>query len=262
MTTTQLLTRFRALYKETSSRFFDDDWALELMNDSVDDLETEIGPLNPEFFGTKKGYLGSPSTVGGYVVDQQEYVMSSDFRKVIQVLVKDRGGPPYPHLLQIDYWMKDYYFSPDYLAVDWLTAGGKGEPYWYYIMQKEGESTQTIGFVPIPTRTGSANGVEIVYHSQRTALTTINSESPDLPLDWHALIPWKMAMNAAAIDESVRYGYYQSQYQGRLARLLGEGMRGRGEAQERNETIDMDWLLPIVSAGAAAAILGAMRLLG
>lgn len=243
MTVAQILVRFRKIYMEPSARFFDDSWAVELINDSVDDIETEIAPLNPEFFGTKKGYLGSPSVTGGYVFNEQEYKLPLDFRKMIQVLVKDRGGPPFPHLIEIAYWMKDYYFSPDYLAVDWLTAGGKGEPYFYYVHQPQdgGTNIVKIGFVPIPTRTGSANGLEVVYHANRALITTIDDTQPDLPLDWHGLIPWKMAMNAAAVDESVRFGYYQAGYQGRLARLLGEGLRGRGESQERIEVVDLDW---------------------
>lgn len=247
MTTLQVYSRFKALYKETSSRFYDSVWAIELINDSVDDIETEFGPLNPEFYGTKAGYLGLPSTTGGYKTNEQEYELPTDFRKVIQVLVKDRGGPPFPHLIEINYWMKDYYFSPDYLAVDWLTAGGKGEPYFYYLMRKQTETgvaspNVTIGFVPIPTRDGAANGVEIIYHTGRTDVTVLDANTyPNLPTELHTLIPWKMAMNAAAIDETPRYGYYQAQYQGRLAKLLGEGMRGTGEAQERIETVDLDW---------------------
>lgn len=247
MTTEQIFNRFKALYKETSSRFFDQAWALELINDSVDDIETEFGPLNPEYYGTSFTYLTAPSTNGGYVTDEQEYQLAANVRKIIQVLVKDRGGPPYPHLIEISYWMKDYYFSPDYLAVDWLTAGGKGEPYFYYVMRTQAETgvgsqNLTIGFVPIPTRNGSANGVEIIYHTSRTSVGAIDGSTyPNLPDELHPLIAYKMAMNAAAIDESVRFGYYQSQYQGRLARLLGEGLRGQGEAQERIEIIDLDW---------------------
>lgn len=235
------------------------------MNDTVDDLETEVAPLNPEYYGTKSGFLGAPSTNGGYKFDVQEYAMPADFRKAITVLVKDRGGPPFPHLIEINYWMKDYYFSPDYLAVDWLTAGGKGEPYFYYIQQKQGDAFSTIGFVPIPTRNGSANGLEIIYHATRATIAQIDgsaTNTPDLPLDWHPLIAWKMAMNASAIDESPRFGYYQSQYQGRLARLLGEGVRGRGESQERNEVIDLDWGWMIPLIGEAAWMLMKATLIG
>lgn len=246
MTSEQIYRRFRGLYKEPGSRFFDTTWAIELINDSVDDIETEIGPLNPEYFGTKSGNLGTPSTNGGYVFDQQEYDLPIDYRKAISILVKDRGGPPYPHLIEIQYWMKDHYFSPDYLAVDWLTAGGKGEPYFYYVHQPatglSSSGTSKIGFVPIPTRNGASGGVEIIYHSQRANLTEISpNQIPDIPPDWHGIIAHKMAMNAAALDERPNFGYYQAQYQGRLARLLGEGLRGRGESQERSEVIDLDW---------------------
>ena len=246
MTTEQIFNRFKALYKETSSRFFDQAWALELINDSVDDIETEFAPLNPEYYGTKVGYLGSPSTNGGYKADTQEYELPTDFRKVIRVLVKDRGGPPYPHLIEISYWMKDVYTSPDSLGVDWLTGGGRGEPYFFYLMRKQTETgvasmNTTIGFVSIPTRNGAANSLEIIYHTSRSSAGAIDGSTyPNLPDELHGLIPHKMAMNAAAIDESVRFGYYQSQYQGRLARLLGEGLRGQGEAQESIEVVDGD----------------------
>lgn len=246
MTTLEVFKRFQALYKETSSRFFNSDWAIELINDSVDDIETEFAPLTPEYYGTKVGYLGSPSTNGGYKFETQEYELPTDFRKVIQVLVKDRGGPPYPRLLEISYWQKDRYLSPDSLGVNWLTGGGKGESYFFYVMRKQTETgvasmNSTIGFVPIPTRNGSANGVEIVYHTSRTSVGAIDGSTyPNLPDELHPLIPYKMAMNAAAVDESVRYGYYQSQYQGRLARLLGEGLRGQGEGQEQIEVVDID----------------------
>lgn len=246
MTTQGVYNRFKALYKETSTRFFDVTWAIELINDSVDDIETEFAPLNPEFYGTKVGYLGSASTNGGYVADTQEYELPIDFRKVIAVLVKDRGGPPYPKLGEINYWMKDYFANSGDIAADFLSGGGKGEPRFYYLMRKQTETgvaspNVAIGFVPIPSRTGSANGLEIIYHTLRTDVTSISTSTyPNLPDELHPLLAYKMAMNAAAIDESARYGFYQAQYQGRLARLLGEGLRGAGEGQEQIEMMDLE----------------------
>ena len=95
-----------------------------------------------------------------------------------------------------------------------------------------------IGFVPIPTRAGT-NAVEVIYHVARDTVTVISgAETPDIPIDWHPLVPWKMAMNAAAVDQSPNFGYYQAGYQGRLARLLGEGLRGQGEGLEGVEVTD------------------------
>lgn len=179
------------------------------------------------------------------MANTQEYDLPASFRKVISVLVKDLGGPPYPRLEEIFFWQKDLLSLPGG-AADWLSGGGKGEPRAYYIQRPDVAVTATnvpkIGFVPIPTRNGSANGVEIIYHAQRDSVTVISSsETPDVPADWHPLIAWKMAMNAAALDEGANYGYYQSGYQGRLARLIGEGLRGAGEAQEKIEEIDTDY---------------------
>lgn len=243
MTTQQVFARFQALYKEPSSRFFSKEWAIELINDSVDDLETEFAPLNPEYYGTKLGYLGSPSVNGGYKADTQEYELPVDFRKMISVLVKDRGGPSYPKLTEIQYWQKDLVYAPAG-AADWLSSGGKGEPSVYYIMRKQTETgvasmNSHIGFNPIPTRNGATDSLEVIYHTTRTNVAVIDGTAiPNLPDELHPLLAYKMAMNAAAIDESVRYGYYQAQYQGRLARLLGESQRGQGEAQEVIEITD------------------------
>lgn len=226
--------RFRALYGERSTRFYDSAWAIELINDSIDDIESEIAPLNPEFFGTKSGNVT-------YVADTQEYDLPANFRKVISVLLKDRGGPPYPRLTEIQYWQKDTVYGAS-AGADWLSGGGKGEPAAYYIQRPDTTLTVAvvpkIGFVPIPNRAGT-NAIEVLYHINRDAVTLIGAgETPDIPVDWHPLVPWKMAMNAAALDQNPNFGYYQAGYQGRLARLLGEGLRGQGEGQERIELVD------------------------
>lgn len=248
MNTQQIYDAFKALYKEPSSRFFDESWAVKLMNDAIDDLETELGVLNPELYGTKLGYLGAPSANGGYVSSEQEYDLPVDLRKVVRVVVKDTGGPPYRTLTEIPYWMKDSAFGYlGYLGFPGFVGGGLGEPQFYYVTQKQSKtgvasSNKTIGFVPVPGRNGGSNGVEVVYHAARSTVSAIStSEYPNLPDELHPLLVWSMAVNAAAVDESPRFAYYQAKYQGRLARLLGEGLRGSGEAQEVVETVDLDW---------------------
>lgn len=237
MDTEDIFLRFQAIYKERSSRFFNEDWALHLINDSVDDIASETARLNPNFYGTKSCDLGTPSTNGGYVSGQQEYELDSDVRRIIRVRVKDQGGPPYPTLTRIRYDQRDGEFVGP--SADWLGGAGGGEPIYYYVRQPQGSTLQYIGFVPVPMRDGSASGVEAVYHARRSDNTDIDSsQQPDLPEEFHQLIPWRMAMNAAAIDESVRFGYYQSGYQGRLARAIAELLDGREDGTETVEVED------------------------
>ncbi len=98
---------------------------------------------------------------------------------------------------------------------------------------------QLIGFRPIPARTGVGGNLSFDYYSARALLTAIDSsQQPDLPSDWHAVIPYFMAMMAAAADESPRVEFYKSLYNSQLEKKLLDATRGRGESQEVVEIVD------------------------
>src|SRR6266480_4581469 len=124
MTATDVVARFKALYKEQSTRYFDATWQVEAMNDSIEDIASEIDNLHPSFLPTKVTTLS-------YVTNQQEYQLPADFLDIIGVEVTDLGGPPYIVLTEIDFEFRNLAVvgpsAPQFLG------GGSGEPVCYYI---------------------------------------------------------------------------------------------------------------------------------
>jgi hypothetical protein len=233
LTTADIYAAFQALYMERSSRYFDQNWALAAMNEAVRDIATELGVSNPEFFGVKTALLG-------YVANQQEYDLPQDFIRANEVFVTDLGGPPYRRLLELQPHQRHVRDAGGLLSIP---PAGFGEPEFYYIYGPQpmsGIHKSKLGFVPIPTRTATDN-VTVTYYAMRSKATAIDDSTYlDLPPDWYGLVPYKMAVLAAAVDNPGLVAFYGGLYNSHLERLLLSAVRGRGEAQETHEVIEGD----------------------
>jgi hypothetical protein len=234
MSTQALYTRFRNLYQERSTRYFDTTWAIEAINDAIDEMDSEIADLHPEF-------AGMLSTTLSYTADTQERALPQGVVEVIAVEVTDRGGPPYPRLLPVDF--RDRNRAGIVPSADWMAGSGTGEPAYYYVRSGDpADAVNQMGFIPIPSRTAT-NNVTVWYHGTRAEITTIDAVTyPDLPVDWHALIPHYMCVLAAMADERAVLQAFVGIYNGRLERRKAAALRGRSEAQyEQVEVVDEDW---------------------
>lgn len=234
MSTSAIYERFLGLYGEKSSRYVKPEIAIHLINDSIDDLDSEIADAHPEFAGLL-------STTVGYTVDTQEVSLPDGLIEVVTVEVTDRGGPPWPRLLPARF--TDRGALSGYPSADWMAGGGKGEPAYYYVRGVDpASSASKIGWIPIPTRTATGN-VTVWYHGVRADIAAIDDSTyPDLPIDWHPLVPMRMCVVAAITENNPGLVSYQELYASRLRRRLGAALRGRSEAaSEIIEIVDDDW---------------------
>lgn len=218
MTTQQLYDRFQALYQEKSQRHFSTTWAVQAINDAVDELDSEVADVHPE-------YMGLLSATLSYTAGQQDVDVPAGLVEVALVEVTDLGGPPYRRLAPIEFHERGA------VGIEELPSGAsQGEPLAYYVRGVSSGSGQSkMGFVPIPARTAS-NNVLVWYHGVRADVAAIDAtQTPDLPVEWHPLIPYLMCIAAAATDERGVLQYFMSRYNDRLARRLAQAIKGRGE---------------------------------
>lgn len=232
MTTQQIFTRFQRLYQEKSTRYFSNEWAIELINDAVDHLDSEIAGLHPEFMGLLSSTLS-------FTANQQEETLPAGLVEIKVIEITDRGGPPYPRLRPATF--DDRSNAPILPSADFLVGGGYGEPSHYYVRgQAVASDPSKIGWIPIPTRT-AANNVTAWYHGTRALATAIDGSIPDLPVDWHPLIAYWMAVLAAGSEEKSNAGFYAGLYNSRLKNRLADAIRGREEnTPELVEVVDYD----------------------
>jgi hypothetical protein len=244
LTTSGISVQFQRTYKESSTRYFDTNWQITAINHAVQDIWDEILNVNPEYAPVKLFQFG-------YISGQREYVLPASFEQVSKVEVTDLGGPPYVVLFKIRFSdIGVFPAAPVQFTVSGTTIG-QGEPQVYYIRFMESGQTPIgqasaltadswiLGLDPIPGRTAT-NNVNVWYIATAGAVTGIDTtETPDLPPDFHDLIPDHMAVYAAIADESPRLDVYKAIYNDRLLRKLNRVVRGPAINEE---VIEVDWL--------------------
>jgi hypothetical protein len=237
MTTQGAVNRFQRLLQETSSRFFNTTgsgtiWAVEIINDSVEDIFEELRSINPEL-------LGMAMAQTGYTVNVREpspSPLSASTVFVEKVEVTDIGGPPYPTLREITFKDIGKYLLP----APWLPQlgmAGQAEPMAFYIRQADPSSNAAIlGFDPIPQRT-AVNNVNIYYNVLPSTVTAIDTTVIDLPLDFHRLVPLRMAVLACGADASPRVSFFTGLYNSALEKALEKASKGRTGVREEFEVV-------------------------
>ncbi len=232
MTTQGAFNRFQRLLQETSSRFFNATgsgtiWAVEIINDSVEDIFEELRSINPEL-------LGMASVTTGYTTGVREPSPSPLLATTVfveKVEVTDIGGPPYPTLDPMEFKDIGKYIVPG-PTLPQLMGAGQGEPIKFYIRQADPSSgAPIIGWDPIPQRTAASN-VNIWYNVLPAAVTAIDTTVLDLPLDFHRLVPIRMAVLACGADASPRAQFYTNLYDSALGKALEKASKGRAGVRE------------------------------
>jgi hypothetical protein len=163
--------------------------------------------------------------------------------------VTDITNAPFPLLIPSTFMDIGSYASvPSVVNVTW-TAAGIGEPTTFYVRFMESGQTPIgqsvaltsdswlIGFDPIPQRSATAN-VNFWYIGAPTVPTAMDTSNPDLPGDFHDLIPRKLCVLMAVADGNANAEFYRAAYNDSLLRKLNRVSRG---AEGLKEEIQMDW---------------------
>lgn len=239
LTTSQIDTQFRRLYKESSTRYFDTNWSVTAINDAIEDIWDEILNVNPEYAPVKLKQLS-------YAVGVREYTIDSTFEQIQKIEVNDQGGPPYPTLIPITFQdISVFVFGPYALS---LQGAGQGEPEAYYVRFMESGQTPiggtaltadswVLGLDPIPARSAT-NNLNVWYIGTAGTVSALDTTLPDLPPDFHDLIPRRMCVFAAAADGLPSVDFYRATYNDSLLRKLNRVYRG---PEQKGEIIEVDW---------------------
>ena len=142
------------------------------------------------------------------------------------------------------------YVVPFPVFLQGTASAGQGEPLAYYIRFMESGQTPigqasaltadswVLGFDPIPARTATNNFNLWYIGTAGTISSTSTGTTPDLPPDFHDLIPRRICIYMAIADQSPTLDFYKSVYNDSLLKKLNRVVRG---PQIGDERITVDW---------------------
>lgn len=179
----------------------------DFINAGINMIFLKIMAVNSEFYGVN-------TTTLSFVNGTQEYSLASvDPFEVRLVEITDQSNP---------------YFLEETRLSEKSRYGQDGEPiaYYWFVDYSGSSPILKIGFFPKPDRTAT-NNVK-VYYAPKPATLSVDTNSPDLPVEFHELIVVWATMLALRSDRRFNDAdYYFQEFNSRMANLLSFATRGK-----------------------------------